>query len=447
MSASRASQRTVINLGRWHERIDLSSPVPLWAQLRAIVETHLIHDDCQPGDLLPNENEIIRAFGVSRATTRHTMTGLAADGWVVRRPGIGTVVATICPPAQKHSQSQTGLDDVLSAETGPDRPHPKAASSRSRGERVIGDAAVSPVRRTPRVPVGRPRSTRRRAICLSLGTDETADVYADELRRRLAALTDLSWRFRLVTLDQTDSLINGVRSHRSSALIVRAPESRSTIDDVESVIGSGLPVVTLGSDLPTTSRAGYAGVDGLSAGRTVGQHFFAAAARRQPARRSWLSRLRLDFASTRNSSRASAGPAETGGSAWWTSIRSTSAGSGDRSGRRPASKTGSSGCSRSAPAPVSSLRRSERWVSRLPAGSVSGNRTVTSPRCVSRVLATLWLRRRWTPKQRGHSGWSDAPSTTIRASCHHQHRSDSAGRRRDEHHLRCGRRGALTCRR
>ena len=143
---------------------------------------------------------------------------------------------------------------------------------------MIGDAAVSPVRRTPRVPVGRPRSTRRRAICLSLGTDETADVYADELRRRLAALTDLSWRFRLVTLDQTDSLINGVRSHRSSALIVRAPESRSTIDDVESVIGSGLPVVTLGSDLPTTSRAGYAGVDGLSAGRTVGQHFFAAAA-------------------------------------------------------------------------------------------------------------------------------------------------------------------------
>lgn len=44
------------------------------------------------GALLPGENRLAEQFGVSRITVRRALDGLAADGWIEKRTGAGSVV-------------------------------------------------------------------------------------------------------------------------------------------------------------------------------------------------------------------------------------------------------------------------------------------------------------------------------------------------------------------
>jgi GntR family transcriptional regulator len=45
-----------------------------------------------PGVLLPGENRLADTFAVSRVTIRKALEALAADGWIEKRPGAGSVV-------------------------------------------------------------------------------------------------------------------------------------------------------------------------------------------------------------------------------------------------------------------------------------------------------------------------------------------------------------------
>lgn len=46
----------------------------------------------QPGSPLPSERAWSRRIGVERATIRHALAELAAEGWITTRPGVGSVV-------------------------------------------------------------------------------------------------------------------------------------------------------------------------------------------------------------------------------------------------------------------------------------------------------------------------------------------------------------------
>ena len=77
--------------------VNRDSPVPLYYQLKTYfkdqMETGLLH----PGDRLPTEMDLCEQFGISRAPVRQALTDLANEGYVYRRPGQGTFVATSVP--------------------------------------------------------------------------------------------------------------------------------------------------------------------------------------------------------------------------------------------------------------------------------------------------------------------------------------------------------------
>jgi GntR family transcriptional regulator len=58
-----------------------------------------------PGDKLPNEDELGRAFEVSRATVREAVQGLIEVGYLDRKHGLGTFVTGL--PVHRHSIDMT----------------------------------------------------------------------------------------------------------------------------------------------------------------------------------------------------------------------------------------------------------------------------------------------------------------------------------------------------
>ena len=74
-------------------KIDPTSPVPKYFQLREIL-LDLIEDDELPVDApIPSERELCQRFGLSRMTVRQAVDHLVTEGRLYRVPGKGTFVA------------------------------------------------------------------------------------------------------------------------------------------------------------------------------------------------------------------------------------------------------------------------------------------------------------------------------------------------------------------
>ncbi len=82
----------IVPVAQWHDHILISSPIPMHAQLRQIIELHLHTDGYQIGDLLPSESQLTGRFNLSRATVRRALDPLVTDGLVSRRQGVGVVL-------------------------------------------------------------------------------------------------------------------------------------------------------------------------------------------------------------------------------------------------------------------------------------------------------------------------------------------------------------------
>ncbi len=74
-------------------KLSLDSDIPLYSQLVSIVSRNISAGTLAPGDLLPSEAELCKAFDVSRSTVRQAIGMLEAEGLVVRKQGRGTFVA------------------------------------------------------------------------------------------------------------------------------------------------------------------------------------------------------------------------------------------------------------------------------------------------------------------------------------------------------------------
>lgn len=74
-------------------RLDRDSPVPLWFQIAELFRSAIESGDLSPGQRLENEIEISEHLGVSRPTVRQAIQALVQKDLVVRRRGVGTIVA------------------------------------------------------------------------------------------------------------------------------------------------------------------------------------------------------------------------------------------------------------------------------------------------------------------------------------------------------------------
>lgn len=93
--------------------LDRTSPIPLYFQIAENLKQAIEDGTLKPGERLDNELDLTERLGVSRPTVRQAVQRLVEHGLVVRRRGLGTVVAA---PRILRSVALSSLYDDLSAE-------------------------------------------------------------------------------------------------------------------------------------------------------------------------------------------------------------------------------------------------------------------------------------------------------------------------------------------
>lgn len=95
--------------------LDVSSPVPLFHQLRDLLE-NWFHQSFNVEDDLPTEKEITEKFGVSRITVRRALDALISENIVVRPKSRGRLRLRKLPPVQRLNRLRGFFtDDLLAA--------------------------------------------------------------------------------------------------------------------------------------------------------------------------------------------------------------------------------------------------------------------------------------------------------------------------------------------
>jgi GntR family transcriptional regulator len=93
-------------------RIDKSSPIPYYEQLRAILGRSMAEGRLRVGAQLPSEAQLCDDYGVSRTVVRQALNELANEGLISRQKGKGSFVAP--PKIDEHlAQSLTGLAEEV----------------------------------------------------------------------------------------------------------------------------------------------------------------------------------------------------------------------------------------------------------------------------------------------------------------------------------------------
>ncbi|QJS99888.1 GntR family transcriptional regulator [Streptomyces asoensis] len=69
--------------------------VPLYVQIRRVIEAKIRAGDLPPGARLPTEKDLSTQYGVSRATAQRVLNDLAESGLAIRRRRHGTFVADV----------------------------------------------------------------------------------------------------------------------------------------------------------------------------------------------------------------------------------------------------------------------------------------------------------------------------------------------------------------
>lgn len=95
-------------------RIDRSSPMPYYHQLKQLIVADIHDNDRQPGDRLPGDHALCALHDVSRTVVRQALSELEVEGVVIRDKGRGTFVAP-APATEGLIASLTGLFEDVAA--------------------------------------------------------------------------------------------------------------------------------------------------------------------------------------------------------------------------------------------------------------------------------------------------------------------------------------------
>ncbi len=72
--------------------IDRNSPIPIYHQLKTVLQEQIENGLWRPGDRLPTEQELCRMYNISRSPVRQALKELEYEKVILRRPGLGTFV-------------------------------------------------------------------------------------------------------------------------------------------------------------------------------------------------------------------------------------------------------------------------------------------------------------------------------------------------------------------
>ena len=97
--------------------LDRGSAVPLYLQLSEQLLAGIERGSVQPGDLFETEIDLARRLRLSRPTVRRAIGELVERGLLVRRRGVGTVVAT--GGVQQHAALNSLYDDLAADRRSP----------------------------------------------------------------------------------------------------------------------------------------------------------------------------------------------------------------------------------------------------------------------------------------------------------------------------------------
>lgn len=108
-------------------------PLPLYAQVRSEISESILNGAWPRGTQIPGEQELAVHFGVSVGTVRRALGELVTEGFLARRPRLGTIVTDRSPHHsmrflyhyyrlhREDGELVLSTARVLSAETGPAR--------------------------------------------------------------------------------------------------------------------------------------------------------------------------------------------------------------------------------------------------------------------------------------------------------------------------------------
>ncbi len=107
-----------------------SSPVPLYSQIRELLRARIADGTFAADGKMPSENEMVKAFGVSRITVRQALNDLQKEGRIFKIHGKGTFVAK--PKAVQSLMRLEGFGEAMSA------------SGHETHSRVLGHRVIRP---------------------------------------------------------------------------------------------------------------------------------------------------------------------------------------------------------------------------------------------------------------------------------------------------------------
>ncbi len=74
------------------QKIREDDATPKYYQIYKIIKDLFVNGAIKPGEILPSEKILMQGFGVSRVTIRTVMDKLETEGYILKKPGYGTVV-------------------------------------------------------------------------------------------------------------------------------------------------------------------------------------------------------------------------------------------------------------------------------------------------------------------------------------------------------------------
>ena len=87
------------------------SPVPLYTQIRELLRERILHGVYKSHMQMPSENDMVKAFGVSRITVRQALTDLQKEGLIFKIHGKGTFVSK--PKATQNLRRLEGFGEAM----------------------------------------------------------------------------------------------------------------------------------------------------------------------------------------------------------------------------------------------------------------------------------------------------------------------------------------------
>lgn len=73
-------------------KIDVSGSEPLYVQVRESIKSEILNKELLPGERLPTEEELSKQLSVSVGTIKDALLDLVREGFIIRRPRLGTFV-------------------------------------------------------------------------------------------------------------------------------------------------------------------------------------------------------------------------------------------------------------------------------------------------------------------------------------------------------------------